>query len=160
MSKAILIGVIIVLVIVAAGVLWMLYFAPSANNNAGQQTQNNSGSASSFTVQGVKVDIERQGTGSGALSGNVVTVNYVGTLPNGTKFDSSYDRNQAFSFTVGGGQVIKGWDVGLIGMKVGEKRKLVIPPEMAYGAQGFPAVGIPQNATLVFEVELLKISPK
>ena len=158
MSKVILIGVIVILVIVAGVVLWVIYAGPSKSSPGQGLTSN--GSPSNFTTQGVKVEIERQGTGSEVISSNVVTVNYVGTLPNGTKFDSSYDRNQAFSFTVGTGQVIKGWDVGIIGMKVGEKRKLTIPPEMAYGVQGFPAAGIPQNATLVFEVELLKISPR
>lgn len=96
------------------------------------------------------------GTGTEAKTGNHVTVNYVGTLTNGTKFDSSYDRNQPFDFNLGGGQVIKGWDQGVVGMKVGGKRKLVIPPSLGYGAQ---AVGdkIPANSTLVFEIELLDV---
>lgn len=96
------------------------------------------------------------GTGSEAKSGDTVSVNYVGTLKNGTKFDSSYDRNQAFSFSLGAGQVIQGWDQGVVGMKVGEKRKLIIPAAMGYGAR---AIGtIPANSTLIFEVELLKIN--
>jgi FKBP-type peptidyl-prolyl cis-trans isomerase len=99
------------------------------------------------------------GTGALAKAGDRVSVHYVGTLTDGTKFDSSRDRNQPFQFMLGQGQVIKGWDEGVAGMKVGEKRKLTIPPAMAYGAQGRPPK-IPPNSTLVFEVELLAINPK
>lgn len=95
------------------------------------------------------------GTGPEAVAGKKVTVHYLGTLTNGTKFDSSYDRNEPFGFTLGGGQVIKGWDEGVAGMKVGGKRKLVIPPEMGYGNQAVST--IPANSTLVFEVELLGV---
>jgi len=96
------------------------------------------------------------GTGAAAVSGQKVTVHYTGTLTDGSKFDSSLDRGQPFSFPLGAGRVIRGWDEGVAGMKVGGKRKLVIPPEMGYGARGFPPV-IPANATLVFEVELLGV---
>ena len=90
-----------------------------------------------------------------AQAGDVVTLNYTGTLSDGTKFDSSYDHGEPFSFTLGAGEVIKGWDDGIVGMKVGEKKHLVIPPEMGYGAQ---AIGpIPANSTLMFDVELVKI---
>ena len=95
------------------------------------------------------------GTGTEAVPGKTVSVNYTGTLTNGTKFDSSYDRNQPFSFTLGGGQVIKGWDEGVVGMKVGGKRKLVIPPELGYGNQVVST--IPANSALVFEIELLSV---
>lgn len=95
------------------------------------------------------------GTGEEAKNGDFVTVNYVGTLDNGTKFDSSYDRGTPFQFTLGASQVIKGWDLGVLGMKVGGKRTLVIPPELGYGAR---AMGpIPPNSTLHFTVELLKV---
>src|SRR6185436_16636639 len=96
------------------------------------------------------------GTGAAATSGQKVTVHYTGWLTNGTKFDSSKDRRDPFVFSLGSGQVIKGWDQGVQGMKVGGKRKLTIPPEMGYGSRGAGGV-IPPNATLVFEVELLGV---
>lgn len=96
------------------------------------------------------------GTGSVATSGKSVTVNYTGWLVNGKKFDSSLDRNQPLTFKLDNGEVIKGWDEGIAGMKVGGKRQLRIPPDLAYGSQGFPPV-IPPNATLIFDVELLGV---
>jgi len=98
------------------------------------------------------------GTGAEAVSGKRVTVHYVGTLTSGSKFDSSRDRGQGFTFKLGVGQVISGWDQGVAGMKVGGVRKLTIPPELGYGARGFPPV-IPENSTLLFEVELLSVEP-
>jgi peptidylprolyl isomerase/FKBP-type peptidyl-prolyl cis-trans isomerase FkpA len=96
------------------------------------------------------------GAGAEATSGQKVTVHYTGWLTNGTKFDSSKDRGDPFVFNLGKGQVIRGWDEGVQGMKVGGKRKLTIPPAMGYGARGAGGV-IPPNATLVFEVELLAV---
>jgi FKBP-type peptidyl-prolyl cis-trans isomerase len=104
----------------------------------------------------MQIDDLRPGTGAEARPGNNVTVHYVGTLTDGRKFDSSRDRGQGFSFKLGAGQVIKGWDQGVAGMKVGQLRKLTIPPELAYGTRGFPPA-IPPNSTLVFEVELLEV---
>jgi FKBP-type peptidyl-prolyl cis-trans isomerase len=98
----------------------------------------------------------KQGAGTEARSGTTVTVHYVGTLTNGNKFDSSRDRGEGFTFRLGAGQVIKGWDQGVAGMKIGQVRKLTIPPHLAYGERGFPPV-IPPNSTLVFEVELLGV---
>jgi FKBP-type peptidyl-prolyl cis-trans isomerase FkpA len=98
------------------------------------------------------------GTGATAVAGDTVTVNYVGTLTNGTKFDSSYDRGQTFSFRVGAGSVIAGWDQGVPGMKVGGKRRLTIPPSLGYGNQA--AGPIPANSTLVFEIDLVSIAGK
>ncbi len=96
------------------------------------------------------------GTGPEAKAGDNVSVHYTGTLSDGTKFDSSVDRGQPFSFPLGRGRVIKGWDHGVAGMQVGGKRKLIIPAEEGYGPEGYAGL-IPPNSTLVFEVELLKI---
>jgi peptidylprolyl isomerase len=97
------------------------------------------------------------GKGAAAVAGKQVSVHYTGTLEDGSKFDSSRDRNSPFVFTLGRGQVIKGWDQGIVGMKVGGKRRLEIEPELGYGARGFPPV-IPANAKLIFEVELLDVT--
>ena len=97
------------------------------------------------------------GDGMHAKAGDTVNVHYTGWLENGTKFDSSKDRNQAFSFNLGAGMVIKGWDEGVAGMKIGGTRKLTIPSELGYGSRGAGGV-IPPNATLIFEVELLAIN--
>ncbi|HEY1042154.1 MAG TPA: FKBP-type peptidyl-prolyl cis-trans isomerase [Candidatus Paceibacterota bacterium] len=96
------------------------------------------------------------GSGPEATPGQMVTVNYVGALPDGTIFDASANHGQPFAFQLGAGQVIRGWDEGVAGMKVGGKRRLVIPPDMAYGNQAVGGV-IPANATLLFEVELLAV---
>lgn len=98
----------------------------------------------------------RIGTGKEAFSGSNVTVHYVGTLVSGKKFDSSRDRRTPFTFNLGAGEVIKGWDRGVRGMKEGGIRKLTIPPELGYGSRGAGAA-IPPNSTLIFEVELLKV---
>lgn len=109
------------------------------------------------TPSGLKyVDLEI-GEGAGPVTGKTVIVHYTGKLLDGTKFDSSVDRGQPFQFRLGDGMVIKGWDVGVSGMRVGGKRKLTIPGNMAYGDRGYPGL-IPPNATLVFEVELLGVS--
>ncbi len=111
---------------------------------------------STTTPSGLTIDDIVVGNGAAAVAGQKVKVHYTGWLTNGTKFDSSKDRNDPFVFPLGAGSVIKGWDEGVQGMKVGGKRKLTIPPALGYGARGAGGV-IPPNATLVFEVELLGV---
>ena len=108
------------------------------------------------SVTELKIEELKAGEGKEAKSGQTVSVHYTGWLMNGTKFDSSVDRKSPFSFNLGAGMVIPGWDQGVAGMKVGGKRKLTIPPHLAYGERGAGGV-IPPNAPLVFEVELLDV---
>jgi FKBP-type peptidyl-prolyl cis-trans isomerase len=110
----------------------------------------------SMDVAELKIEDQLVGKGAEAKAGKEVTVHYTGRLLNGTKFDSSVDRNEPFTFPLGAGRVIPGWDKGVVGMKVGGKRKLTIPSSMAYGPSGAGGV-IPPNAGLVFDVELLKV---
>jgi FKBP-type peptidyl-prolyl cis-trans isomerase len=105
----------------------------------------------------MKVEKITSGDGASPNAGDTVTVHYTGWLTDGTKFDSSVDRDEPFAFALGTGQVIQGWDQGVAGMRVGDKVRLTIPPELAYGEAGYPGA-IPPNATLIFEVALLAIS--
>ena len=129
--------------------------APEASRNSAAAAAGDVRGASSVTIEGMNIEDIAVGEGDEVKVGDSVSVQYTGTLTDGTKFDSSYDHGDAFSFAVGAGQVIKGWDLGLVGMKVGGKRKLTIPSNLAYGDQGIGP--IPPGATLVFEIELVKI---
>ena len=104
----------------------------------------------------LKIEKLVSGNGAQPRKGQAVTVHYTGTFTNGSKFDSSVDRDEPFTFVLGEGQVIAGWDLGVAQMKIGDKVKLTIPPELAYGRAGYPGA-IPPNSTLIFEVELLAI---
>ena len=112
--------------------------------------------AEKITDSGLKYEDLEEGEGAAAEPGQRVSVHYTGWLTDGTQFDSSVARNEPFQFALGKGMVIRGWDEGVAGMKVGGRRKLTIPPQLGYGARGAGGV-IPPNATLVFEVELLEI---
>jgi FKBP-type peptidyl-prolyl cis-trans isomerase len=134
---------------------------PSLDSVSGSNTGSTTGQTASDspkldTVEELKIEDIKTGTGAEAKAGNSVTVHYTGTLTDGTKFDSSLDRSEPFTFNLGAGDVIAGWDQGVAGMKVGGKRKLTIPSSMAYGDSGVPGA-IPGGATLVFDVELLKV---
>lgn len=102
-----------------------------------------------------KIEDIKKGEGKEVTGGDYITIHYLGTLENGTKFDSSYDRGEPFKTRIGVGEVIEGWDMGVVGMKVGGKRKLTIPPQLAYGDREIGS--IPANSTLIFEVELIEI---
>jgi FKBP-type peptidyl-prolyl cis-trans isomerase FkpA len=134
------------LLMAAALLMTPMFTATGCAKNDGKVT-----TKSGLVYQDLKV-----GTGAEAKPGMTVTVDYTGWLTNGTKFDSSIERGRPFMFRLGAGQVIKGWDEGVAGMKVGGKRKLTIPPELGYGAAGAGGV-IPPNATLIFDVELLHV---
>ncbi len=141
-----MLGALALVVLVIGGVWWY------AKDKEATMTD---GEVLGVTGEGLQITDVVVGTGPEARSGQTVAVHYTGTLADGTKFDSSKDRGQPFSFTLGTGQVIKGWDQGIVGMKVGGTRTLVIPPALGYGDRGTGP--IPPNATLNFEVELLAI---
>jgi FKBP-type peptidyl-prolyl cis-trans isomerase len=128
--------------------------APSNTNAPTKVTGEGTKTASGLQYWDIKV-----GTGQEAKNGDHVKVHYTGWLTSGKKFDSSVDAHQPFDFRIGSGDVIKGWDEGVTGMKVGGKRQLRIPPGLAYGSKGYPGV-IPANATLIFDIQLLGILPK
>ncbi len=130
--------------------------AEAKKNAASEKSENKGASAVKTLPSGLKIQDEVVGSGAEAKAGQFVTVHYTGRLENGTKFDSSLDRKQPFAFPLGAGRVIKGWDEGVAGMKVGGKRKLTIPANLGYGANGAGGV-IPPNATLLFDVELLEV---
>ena len=145
-------------VVISTAVLW----AQTPTQKPKVQVVPNTNAPTKVTGDGVKTDSGLQywditvGTGAVAKDGSHVKVHYTGWLTTGKKFDSSVDAHKPFEFTIGKGDVIKGWDEGVAGMKVGGKRQLRIPPELAYGQRGYPGV-IPANATLIFDVQLLGV---
>ncbi len=155
-------GKIILFLVIAGGLLYGGYIAgqlvdKKAADNAFAVKQEQDKKQQSIMDTFIMKD-EVVGTGAEASVGDTVSVNYVGTLSDGTKFDSSYDRGTPFSFVLGAGQVIEGWDKGVAGMKVGGKRNLTIPPELGYGDHAVSV--IPANSTLHFTVELLDVKKK
>lgn len=147
-------------VVIAGGILYYVFsanFSPEDKGLLKLQTQENQLIPPTMEQpNGLKIEDLIVGTGAEAAVGSTVSVHYTGTLLNGTKFDSSVDRGQPFSFTIGKGSVIQGWEQGIQGMKVGGKRKLTIPPALAYGDRAMGNV-IPANSTLLFEVDLLDV---
>lgn len=157
MNKLIIIAIVLIIIVVLLGLYFI--FLSSGNNNSspqGQTANKESLEPRTFDVQGVKVEVLKEGAGTEVKDANSVTVHYVGTLADGTQFDSSVDTKRPYTFTLGRHSVPKGFELGVLGMKIGEKRKLTVPSELAYGKDGF--ITIPPNATLTFEVELLKIN--
>jgi FKBP-type peptidyl-prolyl cis-trans isomerase FkpA len=152
---------------ILCGIVLSLAFVLAAQTSTHKTTPArppNTNAPTKVTGDGVKTDSGLQywdikvGTGEEAKSGDHVKVHYTGWFTSGKKFDSSVDARQPYSFTLGGGNVIKGWDEGVVGMKVGGKRQLRIPPELAYGGKGYKDI-IPPNATLIFDVQLLVVTP-
>ncbi|MDD5098159.1 MAG: FKBP-type peptidyl-prolyl cis-trans isomerase [Candidatus Pacebacteria bacterium] len=154
-NKKDLVSLVLILVVLGIGFYFMMkpkdLNAPTENNNV------TTGQGNEQKMEELKIETIQEGTGEGAKNGDKVQVHYTGTLEDGTKFDSSVDRGTPFMFDLGAGQVIEGWEKGILGMKVGEKRKLTIPSQMGYGASGAGGI-IPPNATLIFDVEMLKIN--
>ena len=134
----------------------MLVACSPAENTSAPAPVSVAEGAAATAPSGLIIEELAVGSGATALAGTRVSVHYTGWLTNGTKFDSSHDRNQPFEFQLGAGQVIRGWDEGVAGMRVGGKRKLTIPPQLGYGARGAGGV-IPPDAVLVFEIELLDV---
>lgn len=147
-------GIISILLVIGA-VFLLLQQEPVQNPNLVSSSMPISSPTNNMITE-LKIEDLKIGTGAEVKSGDTILINYKGTLLNGTQFDSSYDRGQPFETKIGVGMVIEGWDVGVIGMKVGGKRKLTIPSNMAYGPQGAGGI-IPPNSPLIFELELLSI---
>lgn len=157
MSKKAIYILVAVLVIIS-GYLFLSRGSTKEEINESVKEESKMDTSTNNSTESAKLIIEdiKLGEGREVKSGDTVVMHYLGTLESGTKFDSSYDRGEPFATQIGVGQVIKGWDEGVPGMKIGGKRKLTIPSELGYGARGAGGI-IPPNATLIFEVELLEI---
>jgi FKBP-type peptidyl-prolyl cis-trans isomerase FkpA len=150
-QRQVIVGIGILMIVAVAALITYSIWSKSRASSGGNPNAETITTASGLQYQDLVI-----GTGAEAKTGDRVSVHYTGTLADGTKFDSSLDRNQPFELVLGAGGVIKGWEEGIPGMKVGGKRKLIIPPELGYGASGAGSA-IPPNATLIFEIELLEI---
>lgn len=151
------IAIVLILLVAILGGAYLIFgdsFFGNKSDPAGSGQVSNAEMVT--TASGLQYQDILVGSGAAAKSGDTVSVHYTGTLADGSKFDSSLDRGTPFEFTIGAGRVIKGWEEGLLGMNVGGKRRLIIPPDLGYGPAGYPPV-IPQNATLYFDIELLAI---
>ena len=144
------------IIILIAGVVLFFFFRQTAPEDSTPINSDKPAENIMDEVTELQIEVLQEGRGEEAKAGDKVAVHYTGTLTDGSKFDSSLDRGTPFEFSLGAGQVIQGWDQGVAGMKVGEKRKLTIPSALGYGDGGFPPV-IPPKATLIFEVELIEI---
>lgn len=160
MQKNILIGIIILAIVGSLAYIQMTNIkdntAQTGDVNFGGSPSPTSSAQPSATPATLQLQDVKVGTGSAVKAGDTISIHYTGMLTNGQKFDSSLDSGKPFEVQIGVGKVIKGWDEGVIGMKVGGQRRLIIPPDLGYGAQGAGNV-IPPNATLVFDLELLSI---
>ena len=157
--KIFFLGILAIIILGIAGFVLSLDKTPTViDNQPTKQEVNNNQTEQKETMEVTELQIVDTVVGEGkeAILGKVVSVHYTGTLVDGTKFDSSVDRGTPFQFTLGAGQVIQGWDQGVLGMKVGGKRILTIPSDLAYGPAGRPGT-IPPSATLIFDIELLDI---
>ncbi len=148
--------IIIGFVVLAVFTYFALGLNGKPNNNAVVNSTPQTADVEEVKIpDNLKIEDTLEGTGSAVKTGDTISIHYAGTLEDGTPFDNSYDRGEPFETPIGAGQVIKGWDLGVVGMKVGGKRRLTIPPELGYGEQGSGT--IPPNSTLIFDVELIEI---
>lgn len=147
---------IILLIVILPIIALTFFFSTKPKESAASYSENSSQISQIKKMDTVKIEVLKEGEGEVSKTGDILTVDYTGTLENGTKFDSSIGRSP-FSFTLGENMVIQGWEQGMLNMKVGEKRKLFIPSSLGYGSRGAGGA-IPPNANLIFEVDLLKIN--
>ncbi len=149
MNKTAVIIAVIILVVIAGA--YFLMQKPSQ-----PVSEENTTAGNYEMIQGMKVEILKEGAGAQVKPGDPVSVSYVGRFENGEEFDSNIGNDRPFTFSLGKNAVIQGWELGVLGMRVGEKRRLTIPPELGYGSEGFPPV-VPPNAALIFEIDMLNI---